>query len=144
MDRLVMKSMQYFQVTEQGELPGIGHFAPFKVVLAVEDDVSRARQLEIATWLVEKGGRYVMMCGENCEDWQQVIRQVNLNLFAIEDMKPEEFVMITTHAHERLRNVFWHARKHARHTHVKFAQVITIHLGNQNRSVEYLAMFDKG
>jgi hypothetical protein len=144
MDQVVMKPMQYFQLTEQGELPGIGHFAPFKVVLAVEDDVSRSRQLEVATWLVEKGGRYVMICGDNCEDWQQVIRQVNLQLFAIEDMKPEEFVMITTHAHERLRNVFWHARKHARHTHVKFAEVITIHLGKQNRSVEYLAMFDKG
>jgi hypothetical protein len=143
MDQVVMNSMQYFQVTEQGELPGIGQFAPFKVVLAVEDDVSRARQLEIATWLVEKGGCYVMICGENFEDWQQVIRQVNLKLFDIEVMKPEEFVMITTHAHERLRNVFWHAKKTARHTHFKFAEVITIHLGNQNRSVEYLAMFDK-
>jgi hypothetical protein len=143
MDRAAMKSMQYFQVTEQGELPGIGHLAPFKVVLAVEDDVSRARQLEVATWLVEKGGCYVMICGKNCEDWQQVIRQINLNLFAIEDIKPEQFVMITTHAHEKLRNVFWHANKIARHTHVKFAEVITIHLGKQNRSVEYLAMFEK-
>ncbi len=138
-----MKPMQYFQFTEQGELPDIGHLAPFKVVLAIEDDVSEARQLEIANWIVAKGGRYVMICGANCEGWKQMIRQANLDLFAIEDMKPEEFVMITTHAHERLRNVFWHARKHARHTHVQFAEVITIHLGKQNRSVEYLVMFDK-
>ena len=138
-----MKSMQYFQLAEQGDLPGIGHLAPFKVVLAIEDDVSRDRQLEVAAWLVEAGGHYVMICGENCEGWQQAIRQANLDLFAIEDMKPEEFVMITTHAHERLRNVFWHARKHARHSHVKIAQVISIHLGKQNRSIEYLAMFDK-
>jgi hypothetical protein len=40
-----MKSMQYFQLTEQGELPGIGPLAPgpwplapFKVVLAIEDE----------------------------------------------------------------------------------------------------------
>jgi hypothetical protein len=138
-----MQSMQYFQLTEQGELPGIEHFAPFKVVLAIEDDVSQARQLELANWMVAKGGRYVMICGENCEGWQQVIRQANLDLFAIEDMKPEEFVMITTHAHERLRNVFWHARKIAHHPDVKFSQVITLHLGKQNRSVEYLAIFDK-
>ena len=138
-----MQSMQYFQLTEQGELPDIEHFAPFKVVLAIEDDVSQARQLELTNWLIEKGGRYVMLCGENSEGWQQVIRQANLDLFAIEDMKPEEFVMITTHSHERLRNVFWHARKVARHPDVKFAEVITIHLGSQNRSVEYLVMFDK-
>jgi len=138
-----MKTMQYLQLTEQGELPDIGPFTPFKAVLAVEDDVSRSRQIEVAHWLIENGGRYVMICGDNCEGWKQVIRQANLNLFAIEDMQPEEFVMITTHAHERLRNVFWHARKHARHTHVKIDQVITIHLGKQNRSVEYLTMFDK-
>ena len=136
-----MNSMQYFQLTEQGQLPDIGHLGPFKVVLAIEDDVSEARQLELANWMVAKGGRYVMICGENCEGWQQVIRQANLDLFAIEDMKPEEFVMITTHAHERLRNVFWHANKIARHPDVKFSEVITIHLGRQNRSVEYLAMF---
>ena len=139
--QVAMNSMQYFQLTEQGQLPDIGHLAPFKVVLAIEDDVSEARQLELANWMVAKGGRYVMICGENCEGWQQVIRQANLGLFAIEDMKPEEFVMITTHAHERLRNVFWHANKIARHPDVKFSEVITIHLGRQNRSVEYLAMF---
>jgi len=55
-----MKTMQYFQLTEQGELPGIGPFAPFKVVLAVEDDVSRARQLEVANWLVENGLKTVV------------------------------------------------------------------------------------
>jgi hypothetical protein len=141
--QVAMNSMQYFQLTEQGELPDIEHLAPFKAVLAIEDDVSEARQLELANWLIANGGRYVMICGENCEGWKQLIRQANLDLFAIEDMKPEEFVMITTHAHERLRNVFWHARKIAHHTHVQFSQVITIHLGSQNRSVEYLAMFEK-
>ena len=84
-----------------------------------------------------------MVCGENCPGWEKAIRQANLDLFDIENMKPQEFVMITTHAHERLRNVFWHARKHERHTHVKFAEVLTSHLGKQNRAVEYLAIFDK-
>jgi hypothetical protein len=135
--------MEYFQITEAGNLPDIGKFAPFKVVLAIENPVSRARQVAISDWLVQSGGRYVMLCGENCEAWEQTIRQSNLDQADLDSMQPEQFVMITVHRHERLRNVFWHAKKHARHSHVKFAHTLTIHVGNQNRSVEYHSMFGK-
>ena len=139
----LMTSMEYFQLTEQSKLPDIGHFAPFKAVLAIEDTVGLSRQHEISSWLVEMGGKYVMICGTNSKGWEQSIRQANLDQVDIDNMRPQEFVMITTHAHERLRSVFWHAKKHARHTHVKLKNVLTIHIGSQNRSVEYLAMFEK-
>jgi hypothetical protein len=135
--------MAYFQLTEHKDLPGIEYFAPFKVVLAVEDTIDRARQNEISNWLVEMGGKYVMICGSHCKSWEQSIRQANLDQADIENMGPQEFVMITTHEHERLRNVFWHAKKHARHTHDKSNTILAIHIGSQNRSVEYLAMFEK-
>ncbi len=138
-----MTSMEYFQLSEHNDLPDIGHFAPFKVVLAIEDTVSSARQHEVSNWLIKMGGKYVMICGSNCASWEESIRQANLDQVDIEHMKPQEFVMITTHQHERLRNVFWHAKKHARHSHVKFSDILTIHIGNQNRSVEYLAMLSK-
>ena len=135
--------MEYFQLTEQNDLPGIAQLAPFKVVLAIEDTVSDARQNQISIWLVEAGGRYVMICGKDCKSWEQSIRQANLEQVDLEDMEPRDFVMITTHENERLRNVFWHARKHARHSHVKFNSTLTIHIGSRNRSVEYLSMFEK-
>lgn len=135
--------MDYYQLSERNQLPGIGHLAPFKVVLAIEDNVSQARQTEVSNWLVEMGGMYVIICGDSCQSWEETIRQANLARVNIEEMKPEQFVMITTHAHDRLRNVFWHAKKHARHTHLKIDNIITIHIGNQNRSVEYLSMFSK-
>ncbi len=138
-----MASMEYFQLTEHNDLPGIGQFAPFKVVLAIGDTVSRSRQNEISNWLVEMGGKYVMICGSDCKSWEQSIRQANLDQVDIENMGPREFVMITTHEHERLRNVFWHAKKHARHTHIKLNNMLAIHIGNRNRSVEYLSMFEK-
>lgn len=138
-----MTSMEYFQLTEHSDLPAIGQFAPFKVVLAIEDTVSSTRQHEVSRWLVEMGGKYVMICGTNCASWEETIRQANLEQVDIAHMKPEEFVMITSHRHERLRNVFWHAKKHARHSHVQFSNILTIHIGSQNRSVEYLAMFNK-
>ena len=135
--------MEYFQLTETNAPPEISHLAPFKAVLAIEDNVSPARQHEISNWLVKAGGKYVMICGENHQSWEASIRQANLAHVNIADMQPREFVMITTHMHEKLRNVFWHAKKAARHTHIKINSIITIHIGNQNRSVEYLSMFSK-
>lgn len=135
--------MEYFRLTESSTLPALQQLAPFKAVLAIEDNVSYARQCEVSSWLVEIGGRYVMLCGEGCKSWQETIRQANLDRVNLEDMKPEEFVMITMHVHEKLRSVFWHAKKHARHSHVKFGDTVTIHIGNQDRSVEYLSMYSK-
>lgn len=138
-----MSSMEYIQLTESSVLPGIGHLAPFKAVLAIEHPVSRTRQHEIAAWLVETGCRYVMICGKDCQDWEAQVRRANLGQVSIENMTAEEFVMITTHAHEGLRSVFWHAKKHARHTHVEMENIVTVHIGNQNRSIEYLSIFTK-
>ncbi|RLA41486.1 MAG: hypothetical protein DRR42_24615 [Gammaproteobacteria bacterium] len=135
--------MEYIQLTEQKGLPGIGHFAPFKIVLAIEDVVGPSRQNEVSNWLVEMGGKCVMICGDHCKSWEQSIRQANLDQVDIENMGPQEFVMITTHEHDRLRNVFWHAKHVARHSHVKINNILTIHIGSQDRSVEYLAMFEK-
>jgi len=135
--------MKYFQINEHSDLPDIEQFAPFKAVLAIEEAVSDARQSEIANWLVEMGGKYVMVCGEGCKSWESPIRQANLDKVDLEHMQPEDFVMITTHAHEKLRQVFWHAKKQAYHSHVKFDKILAINIGNKNRSVEYCSVFDK-
>ena len=141
--KYLMASMEYFQLTEQNALPDIGHFAPFKVVLAIEDTSDCSRQNEVSSWLVEMGGKCVMICGDHCGSWEQSIRQANLGQVDIENMGSQEFVMITTHEHDRLRNVFWHAKNIARHPDVRITNILTIHIGSQNRSVEYLAMFEK-
>lgn len=135
--------MQYFQLTETSDLPEIGQFSPFKAVLAIEDSVSLARRSEISSWLVTKGCLYAIICGSDCPSWEDSIREANLRQVDLGKMKPEQFVMITTHPHERLRSVFWQAKKHAHHTHAKIDNILTLHLGEQNRSIEYRAMFDK-
>ncbi len=136
-------SMEYIQVSDSNALPDIRPLAPFKAVIAVEDAISSSRQQEICQWLVSGGCIYVMICGENSEIWQAMLREINLSQINLDDMKPEEFVMITTHEGERLRSVFWHAKKHAFHTHVKTDTIVTVHIGNQNRSTDYLAIFQK-
>lgn len=133
--------MEYIQLREHGELPEITSRAPFKAVLAVEDAVSPARQREISDWLVEMGGLYMMVCGNDCASWQDSIRRANLERVPLDDMQPQQFVMITMHLHEKLRNVFRYANKHARHSHVKIDNLLTIHIANRNREVEYHNLF---
>ncbi|HKJ53015.1 MAG TPA: hypothetical protein VKB27_16090 [Gammaproteobacteria bacterium] len=135
--------MEYIQLGEQGELPGIDGLAPFKAVLAIEDIVSRERRHQVSRWLVEMGGIYVMICGSDCDAWQDSIRKANLEQVPLKEMQPQQFVMITTHLHERLRSVFHHARKFARHTHVEADNILTVHVANRNREVEYHNLFNK-
>lgn len=135
--------MEYVQLGEHGDLPEIAAYAPFKAVLAIEDSVSRERRQQVSRWLVEMGGAYVMICGSDCESWQDSIREANLEKVPLEEMQPQQFVMITTHLHERLRGVFRHARKYARHTHLKIENILTIHVANRNREVEYRNLFNK-
>lgn len=135
--------MEYIQLSEHGALPGIANLAPFKAVLAVEDSVSHKRQHEIADWLVAMGGMYVIICGSDCESWQESIRRANLEQVPLEVMQPRQFVMITIHLHEKLRSVFRHARKYARHTDLEIDNLLTIHIANQNRELEYHNLFSK-
>ena len=135
--------MEYIRLGEHGELPAISGLAPFKAVLAVEDIVSAERRRQVSRWLVEMGGVYVMICGSDCNSWQDSIREANLQQVPLEEMQPQQFVMITTHLHERLRSVFRHARKFARHTHVEAENILTVHVANRNREVEYHNLFNK-
>ena len=138
-----MQDMKYYQVNENSTLPDLAHLAPFKAVLALEINCSDKLQNEIADWLVTSGCRYIMICGEGHEAWKDAIRKANLAQFDIDDMQSKDFVMVTPHVGEKLRNVFWHAKKVARHPDVAMNQVVTIHLSDQNRAAEYLTMYEK-
>ncbi len=135
--------MEYIQITKETELPDISGFAPFKAVIAIEDPVSEAKQAQISKWLVEMGALYVMVCGEDSTTWKSSVRQANLEQTDIETMTPDQFVMITDHEDERLRAVLWHAKKHAKHTHAKLEQIVVLHVSNENRSVDYLSIYNK-
>ena len=111
--------MNYIQLTENNENPDISGFSPFKALVVINSEVSKSRQRQIADWLVEIGGLCLIICGTNSKTWVNSIRQSNLNQVDIHSRQAEQFVMITDLRTERLRSVFWHAKKYAKHTHVK-------------------------
>lgn len=135
--------MEYIQINQIGELPDISGFSPFKAVVAVEDRLCDRRRDDISHWLTQMGGLYVMICGEDIALWSASIRKANLGQHELATMTPEKFVMITEHQNERLRSVFWHAKKYAKHTHVKLETLVVIHVSSENRAVDYLSIFNK-
>ena len=135
--------MEYIQLTENNEIPDISEFSPFKAVVVIQNEVSEARQHQISDWIVEMNGLCLVTYGEGSESWAKSIRQSNLDKVDIDVMEPEQFVMITDLHNERLRSVIWHAKKYAKHTHVKLKQTVIVHISNENRAIEYLSIFNK-
>lgn len=138
-----MQSMKYIWLNDMSELPDIGQFSPFKVLLSVDEAVSEMRRQEISGWLVNMGAMHVTIRGEDCIEWKDAIRQANLALVSLDDMQPEQFVMITTHPYENLRSVFKQISKHARHTHVDLNFTVIAHLAEQDSETEYLSIFSR-
>jgi hypothetical protein len=135
--------MEYIQVDQNTMLPDISGFSPFKAVIAIEDQISQHRREIISNWLIQMGGLYVMICGDEIALWSASIRKANMDQNDINTMTPDQFVMITEHENERLRNVFWHAKKYAKHTHANLQTLVVIHVSNHNRAVDYMSIFNK-
>ena len=138
-----MQSMKYIWLNEAGDLPDISQHSPFKVLLSVDMLVGRKCRQEISSWLVNMGAMHVTIRGEECFEWKNSIRQANLDRVSLEDMRPEQFVMITTHPHENLRSVFKQISKHARHTHVELDFTIIVHLSEQSSETDYRSIFSR-
>lgn len=135
--------MRYIQLEPDAQLPDLSDTGPFKIVIAVEDAVSQVRQNEICAWAVEMGCRYVMVCGKGCESWCDAVRAANLAAFEASDLKPEDFVMATSHANESLKSVFWFAKKAANHPEVMFKELVVLHLGERDRSLQYKHIYQR-
>ena len=135
--------MRYVHIRHWTELPDISDCAPFKAIIVAESPVSRQRRAEISVWLVDMGCRYLMSCGEDCESWTDSVREANLAMFDIDSMAARDFVMTTSHPTEPMRWVLWFAKKMAKHPENKFKELVMLHLADQDRSTEYLAMYQK-
>ncbi|MCP4186820.1 MAG: hypothetical protein GY763_04360 [Gammaproteobacteria bacterium] len=138
-----MQSMKYIWLTDATDLPDINHYAPFRVLLSVDEAVSTERQQQISTWLVDMGALHVTIRSEDCLSWKESIRQANLDRVKLDEMQPEQFVMIITHPFEGLRSVFRQLKKHARHTHLELDFTIIVHLASQSSDVEYHSIFSR-
>jgi hypothetical protein len=101
---------------------------PFLAIVIIEQCVALKWQLQLSTWLVESGCRYMMAWGENCSSWDDSVDMANLEAFDYGDIPDDQFVMTTWHENEPLGDVFWFAKYAASHPTIELEQVIIVHL----------------
>ena len=134
--------MKYIQLTINSEPPDISGCAPFKAILVIENQVSEQQKEQICEWLVNMGGLYIIICSSETQSWKNSIRQANLSQLDIKAMSPDNFVMISEHKDEQIRYVFWHAKKHAKHTHVNLINTVVVHVSDVNRGIAFSSIFN--
>ncbi len=138
-----MQSMKYIWLKDTNDLPNINQYAPFKVLLSIDLALSPEDRQQISSWLVEMGAMHVTIRGEDCLNWKESIRQANLEKVKLDEMQPEQFVMITTHPFESLRSLYGQLKKHAKHTHLKLDLTVIVHLALQSGDAEYCSIFSR-
>ena len=138
-----MQTIKYIHINEGNTLPDISQYAPFKVLLSVDNAVNSQRQQDIANWLVQMGGMHVTVRAKEGSVWKSAIRKANLAKVNLDAMQPEQFVMVTMHPHVSLRNAFKLIKKHAWHTHVDLDFTVLVHVAEESSEMEYVSIFSR-
>jgi hypothetical protein len=131
----------YIQISPETNLPDISGINPYLAVLVIEEQVEPAWRETVSKWLVKSGCIYMMAWGIDCSDWDTSVDLANIEQFNFGGIPEDEFVMITWHKNETLKDVFWQAKYSAQHACVEFSNIVILHISNENKEQEYLALY---
>ncbi|MGV7222123.1 MAG: DUF7684 family protein [Nitrospinales bacterium] len=133
--------LKYIHIRNGGELPEIGYLKPFKVVVVIEEDVSREWQIQASSWLVNSGCLYMMAWGQNCGTWDDSVDMAVLEKWNFGDIPDEEFVMTTWHESEPLEEVFYYGKNDATHSIVEIKNVLILHIGLTDKEADFKSIY---
>ena len=128
---------------EPGANPGPLGFRPFKVVVAVEADVSPQWQSLISDWLIQSGCLYMMAWGRGCSSWDDSVDLSNVEAFDFADIPDDQFVMTTWHSDESLAEVLWFSKYTASHPTVELDKTLLLHISSECREQDFLRGYDE-
>lgn len=122
------KSVKYLHLLPDAALPELGELHRFKVVVVIESEVSQMWQWDVSRWLVSSGCRYMLAWGKDCSSWDDTVDEANLERFDYGDIPDEEAVITTWHEDEDLEEVFWFAKRRAKHPVLDLNDTVLIHI----------------
>jgi hypothetical protein len=134
---------RYVRIAPSDPLPDISSEAPFRAVIVLDAEYSPEWQNVASDWLVEAGCLYMMAWGPNCSTWGDSMDWSNVLAFQNQEIPDEKFVMTTWHSDESLESVFWFAGAAAHHPDVELNETILIHVGQTDREVEFLNLYER-
>jgi hypothetical protein len=135
------KILTYLQLPPGSEPPALDHLAPFLAIVLSEEESSELWQAEIARWLVASGCRFMLAWGKDCDAWQDMVDDANLEAFDYEDVPEQNVVMTTRHEDEEREEVFWFARHRAAHPSHSFKATVILDISTVGRKDEIEAEY---
>ena len=136
-------STHYFRISEQGPLPSVKEFRPFRAVIVLDGPYSDQWQDDVSRWLVDSGCLYMMAWGPNCSSWDDSVDFAQIQKFLPDEAPDEEFVMTTWHDDETLESVFWFAQFCADQGDVDLKNTLIVHVGHDDREAEFATLFEE-
>ncbi len=131
-------SITYVQITSESKVPEISSLAPFKAIVAIDDEtIGDLRRAEMSEWLVESGCLYMMAWGAQCSDWDDSVDTANLEAHDFGEIPDKDFVMTTWHESEPLREVFEFSKLSASHPTERLGHTVLLHLAKVSKEEEF-------
>lgn len=131
----------YFHVCPGGRLPELGHLAPFRSVVIIEEMVTSEWRAEASEWLVRSGCHYMMAWGQDCSLWDDSVDCANMDMFAPQDIPEDRFVVTTWHDHLPLGEAFYFCKQLAIHPVVELPQVILLHIACKENEAQLIEAY---
>ncbi len=133
--------VQYLQLTPVMSLPDISGMKPYLAIIVIEQHVDPAWREAVSKWLVRSGCIYMMAWGTDCSEWDTSVDLANIEQFNFGEIPEDELVMTSWHENETLKDVFWQSKNSAEHACVEFSNTLILHISQQNKEQEYLALY---
>ncbi len=136
-------NVNYLQLKPDTSLPDYSGFKPFLAILVIEEQVEAAWRAAVSKQLVKSGCIYMMAWGIDCSEWDTSVDLANIEQFNYGEIPEDELVMTTDHENESLKDVFWQAKNSAEHACVEFSTTLILHISQENKEQEYLALYSR-
>lgn len=114
-----------------------------RVIVIVEQDVTRQWQDDVSEWIVDSGCLYIMAWGRDCSSWDDSVDWANLKRIDGAERADDNHVMTTWHADEPLSEVFLHCLMCAFHPTLDLHQVTILDVNEQERSSDIILAYNQ-
>ncbi|NYE61532.1 hypothetical protein FHW58_002739 [Duganella sp. 1224] len=137
---MLNSTLNYLHLTPSSDLPALEGLRQFKTILVADADVQEPMMWDVSRWLIDSGSLYVLVWGQDSEQWREAIEDAALEAVNYEDVPDERRVLVTAHEDDELDEVFWYARHRAAHP-ADLKHTLILHIADAPRREDLEAAY---
>jgi hypothetical protein len=98
-------TIKYLHLLPESDLPDIADLSPFRMIVLIEEDVSKEWRILVSTWIVKSGCLYMLAWAKECSIWDDLVEWANMQEFNFDGIQEDKFVMTTWHENDPIDDV---------------------------------------